>query len=188
MVSKALSVRRAKAGSLLKTIREVNALKVEENDILVGHGYHTAGSLPPWPLDAVLPPTVRRHAAVAAELHQQQQQSCPHQQQQQQQSCPHQQQQQQQSCPHQQQQQQQQSCPTASRSNRSTATCTSPTTGTSIIGTSAPTTTSPAATLAAATTTLMAPIAGTRPPRSETRLGERKRTRIQNSYTYYFNY
>ena len=46
MVSKALSVRRAKAGSLLKTIREVNALKLEENDILVGHGYHTAGSEP----------------------------------------------------------------------------------------------------------------------------------------------
>ena len=42
----ALSVRRAKAGSLLKTIREVSALKLEENDILVGHGYHTAGSEP----------------------------------------------------------------------------------------------------------------------------------------------
>ena len=56
LVSKALSVRRAKAGSLLNTIQEVNALKLEENDILVGHGYHTAGSLPPWPLDAVLPP------------------------------------------------------------------------------------------------------------------------------------
>ena len=38
LVSKALSVRRAKAGSLLKTIQEVNALKLEENDILVGHG------------------------------------------------------------------------------------------------------------------------------------------------------
>ena len=46
LVSKALSVRRAKAGSLLKTIREVSALKLEENDILVGHGYHTAGSEP----------------------------------------------------------------------------------------------------------------------------------------------
>ena len=46
LVSKALSVRRAKAGSLLKTIKEVNALKLEENDILVGHGYHTAGSEP----------------------------------------------------------------------------------------------------------------------------------------------
>eukprot|EP00731_Ephydatia_muelleri_P010082 Em0005g668a len=46
LVSKALSVRRAKAGSLLKTIRVVNALKLEENDILVGHGYHTAGSEP----------------------------------------------------------------------------------------------------------------------------------------------
>ena len=56
LVSKALSVRRAKAGSLLNTIQEVNALKLEENDILVRHGYHTAGSLPPWPLDAVLPP------------------------------------------------------------------------------------------------------------------------------------
>ena len=32
LVSKALPVRRAKAGSLLKTIREVNALKLEEND------------------------------------------------------------------------------------------------------------------------------------------------------------
>ena len=38
LVSKALSVRRAKAGSLLKTIREVSALKLEENDILVGQG------------------------------------------------------------------------------------------------------------------------------------------------------
>ena len=46
LVSKALSVRRAKAGSLLKTIREVNALRLEENDILVGHGYRTAGSEP----------------------------------------------------------------------------------------------------------------------------------------------
>ena len=40
LVSKALSVRKAKAGSLLKTIQEVSALKLEENDILVGHGYH----------------------------------------------------------------------------------------------------------------------------------------------------
>ena len=46
LVSKALSVRRAKAGSLLKTIREVSALKFEENDIVVGHGYRTAGSEP----------------------------------------------------------------------------------------------------------------------------------------------
>ena len=38
LVSKALSVRRAKAGSLLKTIQEVNTLKLEEHDILVGHG------------------------------------------------------------------------------------------------------------------------------------------------------
>ena len=44
MISKALSVRRAKAGSLLKTIREINAMKLGENDILVGHRYHTAGS------------------------------------------------------------------------------------------------------------------------------------------------
>ena len=44
LVSKALSVhvRRAKAGSLLKTIREINRMKI---DILVGHRYHTAGSL-----------------------------------------------------------------------------------------------------------------------------------------------
>ena len=67
LVSKALSVRRAKAGSLLKTIQEVNALKLEENDILVRHGYHTAGSLPPRPLDAVLPP-YRPPPAVAAAL------------------------------------------------------------------------------------------------------------------------
>ena len=31
---------------MLKTIWEVSALKLEENDILVGHGYHTAGSEP----------------------------------------------------------------------------------------------------------------------------------------------
>ena len=29
-----------------KSLREVSALKLEENDILVGHGYHTAGSEP----------------------------------------------------------------------------------------------------------------------------------------------
>ena len=39
LVSKALSVRRAKAGSLLKTIREVSALKLEENNILFGQGF-----------------------------------------------------------------------------------------------------------------------------------------------------
>ena len=38
LVSKAPSVQRAKVGSLLKTIREVSALKLEENDILVGQG------------------------------------------------------------------------------------------------------------------------------------------------------
>ena len=31
---------------MLKTIWEVNALKLEENDILVGHGYRTASSEP----------------------------------------------------------------------------------------------------------------------------------------------
>ena len=67
LVSKALSIRRAKAGSLLNTIQEVNALKLEENDILVRHGYHIAGSLPPRPLDAVLPP-YRPPPAVAAAL------------------------------------------------------------------------------------------------------------------------
>ena len=41
-----MSARRAKARSLLKTIREVNAIKLEENDILLGHMYHTAGSEP----------------------------------------------------------------------------------------------------------------------------------------------
>ena len=46
LVSKALSVRRAKAGSLLKTIREINRMKIGENDILVGRRYHTAGSEP----------------------------------------------------------------------------------------------------------------------------------------------
>ena len=46
LVSKALIVRRAKAGSLLKTIREINRMKIGESDILVGHRYHTAGSEP----------------------------------------------------------------------------------------------------------------------------------------------
>ena len=41
-----LSTRRAKTGSLLKTILEVNAIKLEENYILVGHRYHIAGSEP----------------------------------------------------------------------------------------------------------------------------------------------
>ena len=65
LVSKALSVRRAKAGSLLKTIQEVNALKLEENDIN-RHVYHTAGSLPLRPLDAVLPPYCPPPAVAAA--------------------------------------------------------------------------------------------------------------------------
>ena len=34
LLAKALSARRANAGSLLKAIREVNAIKLEENDIL----------------------------------------------------------------------------------------------------------------------------------------------------------
>ena len=32
------------AGSLLKTIRKVNAKKLQESDILVGHRFHTAGA------------------------------------------------------------------------------------------------------------------------------------------------
>ena len=46
LLAKALSVQRANAGSLLKTICEVNAIKLEENDILVGNRHHTAGSEP----------------------------------------------------------------------------------------------------------------------------------------------
>ena len=49
LVSKVLSVRRAKAGSLLKTIREVNALKLEENDILVIILLALCPLLPPLP-------------------------------------------------------------------------------------------------------------------------------------------
>ena len=52
LVSKALSVRRAKAGSLLKTIRE-------ENDILVWHGYHCWLSGPAAARCSAAPPTVR---------------------------------------------------------------------------------------------------------------------------------
>ena len=51
LVSKALSVRRAKAGSLLKTIREVSALKLEENDILVGNSYTYTKQLGAIPVD-----------------------------------------------------------------------------------------------------------------------------------------
>ncbi|KAL5500051.1 hypothetical protein EMCRGX_G011546 [Ephydatia muelleri] len=134
LVSKALSVRRAKAGSLLKTIREVNALKLEENDILVGHGYHTAGSLPPRLIDAVQPPYRPPPAAAAAEL----------------------------------------PPPPAEAAG-------APLSEPALLP--APilaTTTSLAATLATATTTHMAPMAGTRLPRSETRLEERKRTRQGN--------
>ena len=35
-----------KAGSLLKTIHKVNAKKLQESDILVGHRFHTAGAKP----------------------------------------------------------------------------------------------------------------------------------------------
>ena len=66
LVSKALSVRRAKAGSLLNTIQEVNALKLEENDILVRHGCHTAGSLPPPPAAESCPHHQQQRAAPTA--------------------------------------------------------------------------------------------------------------------------
>ena len=44
LLAKAISVRRSQAGSLLKTIRKVNAKKLQESDILVGHRFHTAGA------------------------------------------------------------------------------------------------------------------------------------------------
>ena len=46
LLAKAISVRRSQAGSLLKTIRQVNAKKLQESDILVGHRFHTAGAEP----------------------------------------------------------------------------------------------------------------------------------------------
>ena len=46
LLAKALSVRRSQAGSLLQTIRKVNAKKLQESDILVGHRFHTAGAEP----------------------------------------------------------------------------------------------------------------------------------------------
>ena len=46
LLAKALSVRRSQAGSLLKTIHKVNAKKLQESDILVGHRFHTAGAEP----------------------------------------------------------------------------------------------------------------------------------------------
>ncbi|KAL5500213.1 hypothetical protein EMCRGX_G011733 [Ephydatia muelleri] len=46
LLAKALSVRRSQAGSLLKTIRKVNAKKLQESDILVGHRFHAAGAEP----------------------------------------------------------------------------------------------------------------------------------------------
>ncbi|KAL5487332.1 hypothetical protein EMCRGX_G019921 [Ephydatia muelleri] len=46
LLAKALSVRRSQAGSLLKTIRKVNAKKLQESDILVGHRFHIAGAEP----------------------------------------------------------------------------------------------------------------------------------------------
>eukprot|EP00731_Ephydatia_muelleri_P002460 Em0001g2460a len=46
LLAKALSVRRSQAGSLLKAIRKVNAKKLQESDILVGHRFHTAGAEP----------------------------------------------------------------------------------------------------------------------------------------------
>eukprot|EP00731_Ephydatia_muelleri_P006508 Em0003g756a len=190
LVSKALSVRRAKAGSLLNTIQEVNALKLEENDILVRYGYHTAGSLPPWRLDAVLPPLSSATSSsssaaptpttsssratpttssrelppppAAAELPERKRYRRGHRTTTTTQSS---------SAPT---SSSSRAAPTATSSSsraaatsrgRSIATCTSPTTGTSSIDTSAPTTTSPAAPLAAATTTHMAPMARTRPPR-----------------------
>ena len=46
LLAKAISVRRSQAGSLLKTIRKVNAKKLQESDILVGHRFHTAEAEP----------------------------------------------------------------------------------------------------------------------------------------------
>ncbi|KAL5474621.1 hypothetical protein EMCRGX_G026595 [Ephydatia muelleri] len=46
LLAKALSVRRSQAGSLRKAIRKVNAKKLQESDILVGHRFHTAGAEP----------------------------------------------------------------------------------------------------------------------------------------------
>ena len=46
LLAKAISVRRSQAGSLLKTIPKVNAKKLQESDILVGHRFHTAGAEP----------------------------------------------------------------------------------------------------------------------------------------------
>ncbi|KAL5506285.1 hypothetical protein EMCRGX_G007898 [Ephydatia muelleri] len=46
LLAKALSVRRSQAGSLLKTLRKVNAKKLQESDILVRHRFHTAGAEP----------------------------------------------------------------------------------------------------------------------------------------------
>ncbi|KAL5505298.1 hypothetical protein EMCRGX_G006706 [Ephydatia muelleri] len=46
LLAKAISVLRSQAGSLLKTIRKVNAKKLQESDILVGHRFHTAGAEP----------------------------------------------------------------------------------------------------------------------------------------------
>ena len=37
---------KSKSRVIAKTIREINAMKLGENDILVGHRYHTAGSEP----------------------------------------------------------------------------------------------------------------------------------------------
>eukprot|EP00731_Ephydatia_muelleri_P023512 Em0015g1095a len=46
LLAKAISVRRSQEGSLLKTIPKVNAKKLQESDILVGHRFHTAGAEP----------------------------------------------------------------------------------------------------------------------------------------------
>ena len=66
LLAKALSVRRSQAGSLVKTIRKVNAKKLQESDILVGHRFHTAGA-EPYFFDDLYTHT-KQHGAIPVDL------------------------------------------------------------------------------------------------------------------------
>ncbi|KAL5484106.1 hypothetical protein EMCRGX_G020554 [Ephydatia muelleri] len=66
LLAKALSVRRSQARSLLKAIRKVNAKKLQESDILVGHRFHTAGA-EPYFFDNSYTHT-KQHGAISVDL------------------------------------------------------------------------------------------------------------------------
>ena len=66
LLKKALNVCRKKAGEFLHYVCAINAIKIEDSDILAGVRYHTAGS-EPFFYDASYNYT-RKHGAIPVDL------------------------------------------------------------------------------------------------------------------------